>query len=237
MGPFNLLTQLGAHIIAVDLDRAPIWKRIIESIETSCATVTFAMKEAFKGQTGDDLYKLCGANIMNDTPDICMWLKDCLPKVCAGKPVTVGGYAYLDGELHVRVNLACDAIMSSVISHYGAKNTRLANLCTPTDAYVIPQVASEAAAAFYSKAPLWMKIVQPLAQALKRMMPNAKKAVQADDGTDFYYMDGLVVAQGPNYGWAKRLQQWRAVLARKAGCTVSINIAPATGTLSQKSAL
>jgi hypothetical protein len=27
MGPFNLLTQLGAHIIAVDLDRAPIWKR------------------------------------------------------------------------------------------------------------------------------------------------------------------------------------------------------------------
>ena len=44
----------------------------------------------------------------------------------------VGGYAYLDGELHVRVNLACDAIMQSVIANYGAKNTRLANLCTPT---------------------------------------------------------------------------------------------------------
>ena len=38
-------------------------------------------------------------------------LQDALPKVCGGKPVTVGGYAYLDGELHVRVNLACDAIM------------------------------------------------------------------------------------------------------------------------------
>ena len=44
----------------------------------------------------------------------------------------MGGYAYLDGELHVRVNLACDAIMQSVIANYGAKNTRLANLCTPT---------------------------------------------------------------------------------------------------------
>ena len=49
-------------------------------------------------------------------------------QVCGGKPVTVGGYAYLDGELHVRVNLACDAIMNSIISNYGAKNTRLAVL-------------------------------------------------------------------------------------------------------------
>ncbi len=31
---------------------------------------------------------------------------------------------------------------------------------------------------------------------------------------------------------AKRLQQWRAVLARSQGCTVSINIAPATATAS-----
>ena len=232
MGPFNLLRDLGAHIIAVDLDRPQIWKRIIESVEDSTASVTFAMKEPFKDQKGDDLYKLCGANIMNDTPDICMWLKDALPKVCAGKPVTVGGYAYLDGELHVRVNLACDAIMNSVITHYGAKNTRLANLCTPTDAYLIPKAANEAAAKFYKNAPLWLKVLQPLAQAGGKLLPNAKKPIKGDDGADIYYMDGLVVAQGPNYGWAKRLQQWRAVVARNQGCTVSINIAPATATQS-----
>lgn len=169
---------------------------------------------------------------MNDTPDICAWLKDAVPKTCSGKPVTVGGYTYLDGELHVRVNLACDAIMQSVITNYGAKNTRLANLCTPTDAYVIPKVANEAAAGFYAKAPVWMKVLQPLAQAFGKLLPNAKKPFKAADGSDVYYMDGLVVAQGPNYAWAKRLQQWRAVLARKAGCTVSINIAPATATQS-----
>jgi len=232
MGPFNLLKQLGAHIIAVDLDRPQIWKKIIESIEDSHATVSFAMKEPFTGQTGEDLYKVCGANIMNDTPDICMWLKDALPKLCKAKPVTVGGYAYLDGELHVRVNLACDAIMQSVITNYGAKNTRLANLCTPTDAYLISKIANEGSATFYKNAPLWMKMLQPLAQMGGKLLPNAKKPLKADDGTEFYYMDGLVVAQGPNYGWAKRLQQWRAILARQAGCTVSINIAPATATLS-----
>jgi hypothetical protein len=232
MGPFNLLRELGAHIIAVDLDRPFIWKRLIESVQDSSASITFAMKEPFKGQTGDSLYGVCGANIMNDTPDICAWLKDAVPNTCGGKPVTVGGYTYLDGELHVRVNLACDAIMQSVITSYGAKNTRLANLCTPTDAYVISKAANEAAAGFYANAPVWMKLLQPVAQAFGKLLPNAKKPFKAADGTDVYYMDGLVVAQGPNYAWAKRLQQWRAVLARKAGCTVSINIAPATATQS-----
>ncbi len=63
--------------------------------------------------------------------------------MCNGKPVTVGGYAYLDGELHVRVNLACDLIMNAVINSYGAKNVRLANLCTPTDCYLIPAAANK----------------------------------------------------------------------------------------------
>ncbi len=50
MGPLNLLTQLGAHIVAVDLDRPAIWKRIIEQIENSSATVSFALKEPYTGQ-------------------------------------------------------------------------------------------------------------------------------------------------------------------------------------------
>jgi len=45
-------------------------------------------------------------------------------------------------------------------------------------------------------------------------------------------VDGISVAQGPNYAIAKRLQHWRAVLAYDAGCTVSTNIAPSTATIS-----
>jgi len=33
------------------------------------------------------------------------------------------------------------------------------------------------------------------AQPWKRMLPNAKKAIKGDDGSDIYFMDGLVVAQ------------------------------------------
>ncbi|EXS22228.1 hypothetical protein J658_2718 [Acinetobacter baumannii 573719] len=42
--------------------------------------------------------------------------------------------------------------------------------------------------------------------------------------------DCLVVEQGPNYALAKRIQQWRAILAHHQGQRVSINIAPSTTT-------
>ena len=45
-------------------------------------------------------------------------------------------------------------------------------------------------------------------------------------------INGVSVAQGPNYILAKRLQHWRAIIARSKGCIVSTNIAPATSTQS-----
>ncbi len=60
---------------------------------------------------------------------------------------------------------------------------------------------------------------------------NAKNPVSGDGG-DFYMINGVSVAQGPNYILAKRLQHWRAVIARSKGCIVSSNIAPATSTVS-----
>jgi hypothetical protein len=50
-------------------------------------------------------------NANTQTHKVRNWVRDVVPKVAKGKPVTIGTYAYLDGELHVRVNLACDAIM------------------------------------------------------------------------------------------------------------------------------
>lgn len=52
------------------------------------------------------------------------------------------------------------------------------------------------------------------------------------DGGNFYMINGVSVAQGPNYILAKRMQHWRAVVARNKGCLVSSNIAPATSTVS-----
>jgi hypothetical protein len=41
-----------------------------------------------------------------------------------------------------------------------------------------------------------------------------------------------VPAQGPNYALAKRLQRWRATVARRDGTTVSFHVAPSTRTRS-----
>ena len=41
-----------------------------------------------------------------------------------------------------------------------------------------------------------------------------------------------MVAQGPNYALAKRLQHWRAALAHSQGHTVCSNVAPSTATKS-----
>jgi hypothetical protein len=51
-------------------------------------------------------------------------------------------------------------------------------------------------------------------------------------GADPGINDSLVAQQGPNYALAKRLQRWRATVARRDGATVSINIAPPTRTRS-----
>lgn len=62
---------------------------------------------------------------------------------------------------------------------------------------------------------------------------NVKKPVLSADGSTFYLVDGLVNKQGPNYALAKRMQHWRAVVAREEyQCRVSSNIAPSTATAS-----
>jgi hypothetical protein len=62
----------------------------------------------------------------------------------------------------------------------------------------------------------------------KYLRNNTEKPVPGKGG-DYYLVNG---AQGPNYALAKRLQHWRAIVARSKGCTVSSNIAPSTSTAS-----
>lgn len=51
-------------------------------------------------------------------------------------------------------------------------------------------------------------------------------------GKQVKYVDGLALAQGPNYALAKRMQHWRAMLEFDAGATVSSMVAPSTATAS-----
>jgi len=233
MGPFQLLKELGAHIIAVDLDKPALWKRLIEEVKyNSHGAISFPMNEPFTGQEGDALYAHCGANMVMHTPETRNWLMQAVPEICGGKPVTMGAYAYLDGEMHVRVNLACDAIMSGVIDSYGPEKCALHFLPTPTDAYVLPEVANHAIFYNHENAPTWQRTVETLLTKANRMVYNKTIPVTQEDGTNLHIMDGLMTTQGPNYALAKRIQQWRCVLARKQGAKVAFSIAPATATAS-----
>ena len=56
--------------------------------------------------------------------------------------------------------------------------------------------------------------------------------MHAESGKSIKLVDGLSVAQGPNYALAKRIQHWRAQIEFEAGATVSSMVAPSTATLS-----
>jgi hypothetical protein len=134
MGPLQVLLALGANVIAVDLDRPFIWKRLIEMTKKSSGTITFPLKEDQKKlKTDDELYASAGCNLFTHTPMIRDWLMDLHP----GKPFTVGSYAYLNGALHVQVSLAMDAITKDLSEK--RPGTSLAYLCTPTDLHLVPE--------------------------------------------------------------------------------------------------
>jgi hypothetical protein len=65
----------------------------------------------------------------------------------------------------------------------------------------------------------------------KYLRKNVQEPISGQGG-DYFLVNGISVAQGPNYALAKRMQHWRAIIARSKGCIVSSNIAPSTSTAS-----
>lgn len=225
MGPFEILMRLGANVVAIDLDRPQIWKRLITRAKKSSGTLTFPMKVDPKGLDMDATYASSGCNLFTETPIIRDWLLSIYP----GKSMCVGSYAYLDGALHVQVSLAMDAICCDLSEK--RPNTSLAYLCTPTDAHLIPKEAWEASVKNYKDYSgrifcMFMRLFG------KQFLVKNVKAPVSGDGGEYYMVNGLVVNQGPNYALAKRMQHWRAIVARSKGCIVSSNIAPSTSTVS-----
>jgi hypothetical protein len=134
MGPLLVLLALGANVIAIDLDRGPIWKRLIDIARKSSGSLTFPMKSDPKDcNTDNEIADKAGCNLFTHTPMIRDWLLDLYP----GKSFTVGSYAYLNGALHVQVSLAMDAICCDLSEK--RKGTSLAYLCTPTDLHLVPK--------------------------------------------------------------------------------------------------
>ncbi|KAJ3129763.1 Very-long-chain (3R)-3-hydroxyacyl-CoA dehydratase PASTICCINO 2 [Nowakowskiella sp. JEL0407] len=222
MGPYPILMSLGANVIAIDLDRKSVWKKLVDVAKNSSGTLTFPLKVQQKGLSDEQILENAGANLFTQTPEIRNWLLDVLP----GKELVVGSYAYLDGERHVKVSLAMDAIVRDLTLK---RKAACAYLCTPTDDHAISVGAVKAQIQIYENVGFPVSII-------KAFLPlNVKPAVKPTkaDANPIPYIDAIVPEQGPNYALAKRIQHWRAIVSRfSTGVVVSSNIAPASATVS-----
>jgi hypothetical protein len=162
-----------------------------------------------------------GADLVRDSAAVADWLAE-LPGT-----LTVGNYAYADGGMHVRLSAAADAITQRVAA--ARDDVGLAFLATPTDVFVVPRDAVlHSAAAWDDRSRVARTFGRPLRVVSRGRLLHRSYRPDADPGI----CDALVAVQGPNYALAKRIQRWRAAVARRDGRRVSFHVAPSARTRS-----
>ena len=215
MGPLTALLRWGARVAAVDLPRPALWQRVLATDRRGAGSLLVPV-----GGPGE-LPDRAGADLITELPAVADWLTG-LP----GTPV-LGNYVYADGATNVRVSVAVDALTLRLAA--ARPDLALGFLATPTDVFVVPREAVEASVAAYADRSAVAKLVgRPLRTLSAGRLLRRNYVAGADPGVN----DSLVPQQGPNYALAKRLQRWRASVARAAGTTVSMNVAPPTRTRS-----
>lgn len=233
MGPFQWLMGWRANVIAVDVPGPALWENLIAQARAGNGTLALPLSAPPPAAPDDSqLARIAGCNLLTQTPEIAVWLRS------FDHPLTVGGYAYLDGADHVRVSLAMDAIMGALTA--ARDDVRLAFLLTPTDVYAVPRETADAARESYAHwekqdmlqgTKLWQGSLRAVSGG-RLFQPNIDALVVGAGGNQYGIVDCMVLQQGPNYALAKRLQQWRTITAWGQGVGVSCNVAPATTTRS-----
>ncbi len=226
MGPLRQLLDWGATVYAVDLPNQDLWNRIMATAKDSAGRMAVPVpRGSVNLDTAPDtrVAQVAGLDVISQTDAVLSWLRE------IDGPFTLGNYAYADGGLHVRVSMAIDAL--SVLLARGTQDVCLAFLATPTDVFAVPQDAVAMARDRWNRRRTRRVLQAPL-QLAHLFEPAYKDTVIDDTGREVGIADCLVPQQGPNYALAKRLQRWRALVARSQGQRVSLNVAPATRTRS-----
>jgi len=239
VGPLSALLSWGVNVIGVDLPNAALWQRVLEVASRGAGTLTIpvtgdppAAPPAPPSTSGSsapvatagsaapaDLAARAGLDLAADIPTVADWL--------AGMegPLVLGNYVYADGANNVRVATAVDALTVSLQA--ARPDLTLAFLATPTDVFAVPPEAVAESCRRYADRPLAAKLA--LTASAGRMFSQAYPSTPGDGpGIN----DSFIAQQGPNYALAKRLQRWRATVARHDGAKVSLNVAPPTKTRS-----
>ena len=237
IGPLPVLLGWGATVAGVDLPRPALWDRVLRTAQGSGGTLLVpvaappaghdAPREPGAGDAagaaegGDTLQERSGLDLVGDVPAAADWLAG------IGGPLALGNYVYADGAANVRVSDAVDAL--TVRLQAARDDLALAFLATPTDVFAVSADAVAQSVRAYASRSRGAKLAgRPLRTLSGGRLLRRAYLPGADPGIN----DSLVAQQGPNYALAKRLQRWRAALARDGGATVSLNVAPPTRTKS-----
>jgi hypothetical protein len=213
MGPLHPLLRWGATVVGVDLPRPELWARVGGIAAGHGGRLVVPVPP-----DGDLSLANAGIDLLGGLPAVAQWLGG-----IEGRLV-LGNYAYADGATHVRLSAAVDAL--GVHLRHQRDDVALAFLATPTDVFAVPGEAVTAAVAAYRDATRLGRPVRALSGG-RLLVPN-----YGNPGADPGVNDSLVPQQGPNYALAKRIQRWRAAVARQDGATVALSVAPPTRTRS-----
>ncbi|WP_027860141.1 hypothetical protein [Marmoricola sp. URHB0036] len=217
MGPLPSLMRWGARVAAVDLGRPEIWKRLLPMAKEGAGSLVAPVRSGTEGALDES----AGVDLLGDVPAVEQWLRE--------QPGTlvVGNYVYADGATNTRVSVAVDEL--SVRLQGDRDDVALAFLATPTDVFAVPGEAVDHSTRAYEGRSTRAKT---LGRPLRALSGGRLMRRQYVAGSDPGINDSMVPQQGPNYALAKRLQRWRATVARRDGALVSMNVAPPTRTRS-----
>jgi hypothetical protein len=217
MSPLTALLRWGAEVVAVDLPRPAMWQRLLGLAHRYPGRLRVPVATAGHDESsGVGL----GANLLHESHRVAAWLSDLTG------PLVLGNYVYAEGAEHVRVTAAVDALSQQLLSQ--RRDVTLAFLATPTDVFAVPGVAVAQADRRWAAKDGIGRLRRPLRIVSAGRLLARNYPPGADPGIN----DSLVLQQGPNYALAKRLQRWRATVARSSGTPVSLRVAPSTRTRS-----
>jgi hypothetical protein len=201
MGPLPAVLGWGGTVVGVDLPRPDLQARIRATAESSAGRLI-----APDG----------GADLLTELPAVAEWL------LGLDGRLILGNYVYAPGAAYVRLSAAVDALALHVQRR--RDDVALAFLATPTDVFAVPGDAVAQSAARFRERSRRARLAGAVSGG-RLLRPNYP--APGEPGIN----DSLVAQQGPNYALAKRIQRWRASLARRDG-VVSFAVAPPTRTKS-----
>eukprot|EP00041_Stephanoeca_diplocostata_P008833 m.132438 g.132438 ORF g.132438 m.132438 type:complete len:540 (-) comp17499_c0_seq3:400-2019(-) len=233
MGPLQVLLSLGATVVAVDINVPAIWMRLIQLARQSAGKLIIPVSSSKFGSemasnashNDESIAAAAGCSLLDDGYiRVARWLTT----LCKGRRMVLGAYAYVDGARFVKIVAAMDALMEHVRA---ARSSEVcyAYLCTPTDIHLRPESAWQDAEDRYKNRAWWHDSCRYASLGRYCNPPQCPPIATRANGT-YYYANCVVAQQGPNYLLAKRIQHWRAMVARADGVIVSSNVAPASAT-------